>query len=97
MDEATEESCSSCLNFYPVSFQVPIIFVVKQLKLDLRKWLSPPDSSINHNISRNVHHKGTARWFFRGEIFKEWRITPSLLWVYGKRTFLHPVTMCLLD
>jgi hypothetical protein len=59
----------------------------KQMRRDLHSWLSPPDSSTNHNISRNAHHEGTATWFFQGSIYKEWRSTPSLLWVHGKRTF----------
>jgi hypothetical protein len=63
----------------------------KQIRRDLHNWLSPPDSSTNHNVSRNAHHEGTATWFFQGSIYKEWRSTPSLLWVHGKRTFpSHP-------
>ncbi len=46
-----------------------------------------PDSSTNHNISRNAHHEGTATWFFQGGIYTEWRSTSSLLWIHGKRTF----------
>ena len=57
----------------------------KQTRQDLRRWLSPPDSSINHNIARKAHYKGTARWFFEGGIFKIWRSSPSLLWIHGKR------------
>lgn len=58
-----------------------------QLRWDIRRWLSPPDPSMNHNISCNAHHEGTATWFFEGSIFKEWRCTGSLLWVHGKRRF----------
>jgi hypothetical protein len=57
----------------------------KQVQQDLRRWLSPPDSSINHNIARKAHYKGTASWFFQGSIFKKWRSSPSLLWIHGKR------------
>ncbi|KAI0275715.1 hypothetical protein BGY98DRAFT_991104, partial [Russula aff. rugulosa BPL654] len=56
----------------------------KQMQQDLRRWLSPPDSSINHNIARKAHYKGTASWFFEGSIFKMWRSSPSLLWIHGK-------------
>ncbi|KAH9983786.1 hypothetical protein BJV74DRAFT_988860, partial [Russula compacta] len=55
-----------------------------QLRQDLRRWLSPPDPSINHNIACGVHHEGTATWFFRGSIFNQWKSTGSLLWIYGK-------------
>ena len=57
----------------------------KQMRQDLRRWLSPPDPSINHNIARKAHYKGTASWFFQGGIFNEWRSSPSLLWIHGKR------------
>ena len=58
-----------------------------ELQEKLQKWLSPPDPSTNHNIARKAHHEGTATWFFRGGIFKQWKSSPSLLWVHGKRTF----------
>ena len=66
-----------------------------QLRDNLQKWLSPPDPSTNHNISRKAHHKGTTSWFFQGSIFEQWRSSP-LLWIHGKRmplslsTTLHP-------
>ncbi|KAF8492082.1 hypothetical protein F5888DRAFT_1909336 [Russula emetica] len=57
-----------------------------QLRHDLRRWLSPPDPSTNHNIACNAHHEGTATWFFRGSIYQDWKSTSSepLLWIYGK-------------
>ncbi|KAI0268979.1 ankyrin repeat-containing domain protein [Russula aff. rugulosa BPL654] len=54
------------------------------MRQDLHNWLSPPDSSTNHNIACNAHHDGTATWFFKGSMFEEWRSTPSLLWIHGK-------------
>src|SRR6266436_2942924 len=56
-----------------------------QLRQDLRRWLSPPDPSTNHNIACGAHHEGTATWIFQENIFKEWRSTGSLLWIHGKR------------
>ena len=53
----------------------------------LEKWLSPPDPSINHNIARVARHRGTASWFFRSSVFEQWELSPSLLWVHGKRMF----------
>ncbi|KAN0118906.1 hypothetical protein V8E52_004678 [Russula decolorans] len=63
-----------------------IILTGNQLRQDLRKWLSPPDPSTNHNIECNAHHKGTATWFFEGRTYKEWKSTASesLLWIHGK-------------
>ncbi|KAH9969688.1 hypothetical protein BC827DRAFT_23481 [Russula dissimulans] len=58
----------------------------EQLRQDIQKWLSPPDPSINHNIACSVRHQVTATWFFEGSIYEEWKSTPSLLWVNGKRT-----------
>jgi hypothetical protein len=37
-----------------------IILTGNQLRQDLRRWLSPPDPSTNHNIACKAHHKGTA-------------------------------------
>ena len=64
-----------------------IILTGNQLRQELRRWLSPPDTSTNHNIAWNAHHKGTASWFFEGSTYQEWRSTgsDSLLWVHGKR------------
>jgi archaellum component FlaC len=64
-----------------------IILTENQLRLDLRRWLSPPDPSANHNIACNTHHKGTATWFFQGRTYNEWKSTgsESLLWIHGKR------------
>lgn len=64
------------------------VFAGSQLRENLRRWLSPPDSSANYNMACDAHHKGTAEWFIRGSIFKEWKSTGSLLWVHGKRMLL---------
>jgi hypothetical protein len=74
--------CCLCLNLNILSGN--------QIKQLLRAWLSPADPSTNHNISRKTQYKGTALWFFQGNIFVEWKSTGSLLWVHGKRTFLSP-------
>jgi len=55
-----------------------------QLREKLRRWLSPPDPSTNHNIARKVHHEGTSTWFFQGGMFQDWKSSPSLLWIHGK-------------
>jgi len=65
---------------------VSIILTENQLRQDLRKWLSPPDPSTNHNIACNAHHKGTATWFFEGRTYRDWKSSSrSLLWIHGKR------------
>ena len=62
------------------------VLTESQLQEKQQKWLSPPDPSTNHNIARKAHHKGTASWFFQGGIFEQWKSSPSLLWIHGKRT-----------
>jgi hypothetical protein len=59
-----------------------------QLQERIRKWLSPPDPSINHNITCEIHHSGTATWFIQGTVYDEWKMSGSLLWLHGKRTSL---------
>jgi hypothetical protein len=54
-----------------------------QLRANIRKWLSPPDPSINHNTACEAHHTGTATWFLEGPIYNEWKTTGSLLWTHG--------------
>ena len=68
-------------------------FSENQLQEKLQNWLSAPDPSTNHNIARKAHHKGTASWFFQGGIFKQWKSSPSLLWIHGKRTSLSLFTV----
>ncbi|KAH8986708.1 hypothetical protein EDB92DRAFT_1230885 [Lactarius akahatsu] len=58
-----------------------------QLKDNLRRWVTPPDPSTNHNIACDIHHGETTAWFVQGNIFAEWKSTGSLLWIYGKRRF----------
>ena len=60
-------------------------FTGSQLRESLQKWVTLPDPSTNHNITCDIHHGGTAKWFFQGSIFWEWKSTGSLLWIYGKR------------
>ncbi|KAF8260976.1 hypothetical protein EI94DRAFT_1810940 [Lactarius quietus] len=55
-----------------------------QLRESLRRWVTPPDPSTNHNIACAIHHGGTAEWFFKGSIFAEWKTVGTLLWIYGK-------------
>jgi hypothetical protein len=42
---------------------------------------------MNHNIACKGHYKDTAAWFFQHDIFSQWKSSPSLLWIHGKRTF----------
>ncbi|KAI9442917.1 hypothetical protein H4582DRAFT_1141889 [Lactarius indigo] len=55
-----------------------------QLRMSLRRWVTPPDPSSNHNIACDTHYGGTAEWFYQGGTFAEWKSTGSFLWIYGK-------------
>jgi hypothetical protein len=76
-------------SYADIRFTDSTILTGNQLRQDLRRWLSPPDPSTNHNIACSAHHEGTAAWFFQGIIFREWKTTDSLLWIHGKRTFVE--------
>src|SRR5882762_2340049 len=64
------------------------LLVGGELQNNIRKWLSPPNPSINHNTAVGVHHKVTATWFTSGAVYAGWNALGSLLWVHGKRMFL---------
>ena len=66
---------------------VPNAIVGNQVRESLRTWVTPPDPSTNHTIACGIQHDGSARWFFRGGMFLEWKSTGSPLWIYGKRMF----------
>jgi hypothetical protein len=61
-----------------------------QLLKHIRRWLSPPDPSTNHNIACKVRHRGTTVWFFESAVLAEWKARGSLLWIHGKRRSLRP-------
>jgi len=65
-----------------------ITLIEKLSRQDVRKWLSPPDPSTNHDTVHSTKHEGTATWFLQADIYNKWKSTPSLLWIHGKRKFL---------
>ena len=71
----------------PVELLVPRV-----QRANIRTWLSPPDPSINHNISRKCQHSGTGTWWIYGEAFSKWKHSgpSSLLWIHGKRQCSGP-------
>ncbi len=74
------------LNLVISDHRVSNVHVGSQVRENLRKWVTPPDPSTNHNLSSGIQHEGTAQWFFQGSMFDEWKSSGSLLWIYGKRT-----------
>src|SRR6266702_2718814 len=91
------------INPFATVSSVSNLLTGNQLRESLRRWVTPPDPSANHNIARDIHHRGTAEWFFRCSIFEEGKSTGSLLWIYGKRMLfpLFPnrllITVCVLS
>jgi hypothetical protein len=42
-----------------------------ELRKDLRKWISPPDPSVNYNTASKAHHTDTATWCTQGDTFAD--------------------------
>ncbi|KAH8976461.1 hypothetical protein EDB92DRAFT_1761220, partial [Lactarius akahatsu] len=55
-----------------------------ELRKDLRKWIAPPDPSVNYNTASDAHHEGTAAWCTKGNTLADWKTSGSLLWIHGK-------------
>ncbi|KAH9178009.1 hypothetical protein EDB89DRAFT_1844211, partial [Lactarius sanguifluus] len=55
-----------------------------ELRKDLRKWIAPPDPSVNYNTASDAHHEGTAAWCTEGNTLADWKTSGSLLWIHGK-------------
>ena len=62
-----------------------------ELRKDLRKWIAPPDPSVNFHSASGAHHEGTAAWCTKGHTVATWKKSGSLLWIHGKRTCLITV------
>ncbi|KAI9461932.1 hypothetical protein BJY52DRAFT_1116646 [Lactarius psammicola] len=60
------------------------LYLRNKLRKDLRKWIAPPDPSVNYNIASSAHHKGTAAWCTEGITVADWKTSGSLLWIHGK-------------
>ena len=49
-----------------------------------KKWLDPPDPSINHNNARNKYFENTGQWLLDDEKYLTWKQQPnSLMWING--------------
>ena len=59
-----------------------------ELRKDLRKWVAPPDPSVNYNTACDYHLEGTAAWCTKSNTVANWKSSGSLLWIHGKRTYV---------
>ena len=58
-----------------------------ELRKDFRKWIAPPDPSVNFHSASAAHHEGTAAWCTEGSTAEDWKTSGCLLWIHGKRTY----------
>ena len=79
---------SSSLNLAAINHASLGSLTGKELRKDLRKWISPPDPSVNYNTACKAHHGDTASWCTQGDTFADWKASGSLLWIHGKRTYI---------
>jgi hypothetical protein len=78
---ASVERLSS--NLVSADYRVLPILSGNRVRKHIRKWLSPPDPSMNHHFACRLYHKETS-WLLQHSIFKDWKSTGSLLWIHGK-------------
>ena len=81
----------SSSKFITVSHKVPNTLTGNELRKDLRKWIAPPDPSVNFNTASDAHHEGTATWCIKGSTVITWKEAGSLLWIHGKR--MYPIQL----
>ena len=72
-------------------------FIGDRHQEDFRRWLSAPDPWVNHNITRDAHHPGTARWFTQGDTINNWKLTGSLMWIRGLRSYIPFLSFAIAD
>ncbi|GIJ91272.1 hypothetical protein Asppvi_010237 [Aspergillus pseudoviridinutans] len=68
-------------------------------RLELLRWLSEVDPSLDYNHARNLHAESTGDWLLKeNEEFRLWKGTPnSFLWLHGKagagKSFLSSIVI----
>ena len=89
-DDVDQAKRSSSPNLISSDGGASSILAGSQMRENLRKWLSPPNPSTNHNIACGAHLQGTATWFLQGSAFQKWKkSSSSVLWIYGMRMLLN--------
>ena len=84
-NQVSDLSRSSSLNLTAIDHESLSYLTGNELRKDLRKWISPPDPSVNYNTACKAHHGDTATWCTQGDTFADWKASGSLLWIHGKR------------
>ena len=88
VNNVNRESSSKFIN---VDHKVPNSLSGNELRKDLRKWIAPPDPSVNFNTASEAHHEGTAAWCIKGDTVITWKESGSFLWIHGKR--MYPIQL----
>ena len=87
VNQVTDLNRSSYSALITADHEVLTSLAGSEFRKDLRKWIAPPDPSINYNAASSAHQEGTAAWCTKGEILADWKMSGSLLWIHGKRTY----------
>ena len=85
-DQIDNLNCWSYPNFITTDHDGLASLIGNELQKDLRKWIAPPDPSVNYNAASSAHREGTTTWCTNGNTF-DWKTSGSLFWIYGKRTY----------
>jgi hypothetical protein len=87
VNQVTDLSRPSSSNLITADHESLTSLTGNELRKDLRKWIAPPDPSVNYNTASSAHHEGTAAWCTKGKTLADWKTSGSLLWIHGKRTY----------
>ncbi len=88
INQVTDLNRASSSNLITADHRSLTSLAGNELRKDLRKWIAPPDPSVNYNAASGAHHEGTAAWCAKGNTFADWKTSGSLIWIHGKRTYL---------
>ncbi|KAI9449038.1 hypothetical protein BJY52DRAFT_1228002 [Lactarius psammicola] len=83
-NQVTDLNRSSSSNLFIADHEPLTTLTGNELRKDLRKWITPPDPSVNYNTASGSHHDGTAAWCTKGITLADWKTSGSLLWIHGK-------------
>ena len=89
-EQVNDLNCSWSLNIIAAYYEYSTSHIGIEIRKDFRKWIAPPDPSVNYNAASGAHHGGTAAWCLEGNTLADWKTSGSLLWIHGKR--IYPVT-----
>ncbi|PSN62572.1 hypothetical protein BS50DRAFT_122517 [Corynespora cassiicola Philippines] len=51
--------------------------------VEIRRWLSAPDSSVNFRKALELRQANTGQWLLESNVYKQWREKGSFVWLHG--------------